>query len=63
MLMSTGMATTGVADIGNDITEPDTTFAKLPHCLMSDSNPAPEYYIFYITGDAATGIGIERFTA
>lgn len=32
MLMSTGMATTGVADIGNDITEPDTTFAKLPHC-------------------------------
>lgn len=37
--------------------------ASNPHCLMSDSNPAPEYYIFYITGVVATGIGIERFTA
>ena len=34
-----------------------------PHCLMSDSNPAPEYYIFYITGVDAAGIGIERLTA
>ena len=36
---------------------------NVPHCLMSDSNPAPEYYIFYTTGGGATGIGIERFTA
>lgn len=33
VFMSTGMATTGVADIGNDITEPDATALKLPHCL------------------------------
>lgn len=38
MLMSTGMATTGVADIGNDITEPDTPFTKLPHCLLTNRN-------------------------
>ena len=36
MFTSTGMATTGVADIGNDITEPDTTFPKLPHCLLTN---------------------------
>lgn len=34
MLMSTG-----VADIGNDITEPDTPFTKLPHCLYPNGNP------------------------
>lgn len=34
MFTSTGMATTGVADIGNDITEPDTAFPKLPHCIL-----------------------------
>lgn len=28
------MATTGVADIGNDITEPDATAIKLPHCIL-----------------------------
>lgn len=32
--MSTGMATTGVADIGNDITEPDATFTNVPHCIL-----------------------------
>ena len=32
------MATTGVADIGNDITEPDTAFPKLPHCLLTYQN-------------------------
>lgn len=32
------MATTGVADIGNDITEPDTTFPKLPHCLSTNND-------------------------
>ena len=37
--------------------------ANNPHCLMSDSNPAPECYIFYITSVGATGIDIERFTA
>lgn len=41
---------------------PSTAFS-VTHCLMSDSNPAPEYYIFYITGVDAAGIGIERFTA
>lgn len=35
----------------------------VPHCLKADCNPAPVYYIFYITGGDATGIGIERFTA
>lgn len=34
LFMSTGMATTGVADIGNDITEPDATALKLPHCIL-----------------------------
>lgn len=34
MFMSTGMTTTGVADIGNDITEPDASSPKLPHCLI-----------------------------
>ena len=34
LFMSTGMATTGVADIGNDITEPDATALNLPHCLV-----------------------------
>ena len=34
VFMSTGMATTGVADIGNDITEPDATSPKLPHCIL-----------------------------
>lgn len=34
LFMSTGMATTGVADIGNDITEPDATSLKLPHCIL-----------------------------
>lgn len=42
MLMSTGMATTGVADIGNDITEPDTTFPKLPHCLHTTNGDNPD---------------------
>ena len=38
VFMSTGMTTTGVADIGNDITEPDASSPKLPHCLMPYRN-------------------------
>lgn len=34
LFMSTGMATTGVTDIGNDITEPDARSPKLPHCIL-----------------------------
>lgn len=34
MLTSTGMATTGVTDIGNDITEPGAIPKKNPHCIL-----------------------------
>lgn len=63
MLMSLASTANGVELIGSVIYELGEISFINPHCLMSNSNPSPVYFFFYIPGDDATGIGIERFTA